>query len=149
MSSIKSATKRVYDQIDTPFKELFGLNFCEAETKLTKLQLEAKKSTTDRKRSRREMTRANKQELQKIFVETEADAVLSVRQSLSQRGKKRKIQYFEDKEEAEVRAKKRKEMEHEGLLKKKRHSPETRKVDFDRDGLLQEVLDMADGEEVC
>ena len=71
-----------------------------------------------------------------------------MRQPLSQRARKRKIQYFEDREAAGVRAKRRKEMEKAGMRKKKRHSPQPDQVQFDKVGLLTEVQSMKDGDKV-
>ena len=148
VSAIKTATKTVYQQINKPFKELFGVNFNEAQTKVSQLHL-YQVSPTDRKRMRRETVRKDKMAVQSMMGETEAVAVLTVRESLSQRGKKRKMQYFESREEAEIRAKKRKEMEESGSRKKKTHSPDPGKLHFDKEGLLHEVQNMKDGEKVC
>ena len=94
------------------------MDFGQAETKLPELQLQRKQSENQRKEQKRSLQRSDKNSMEQMLANTEADAVLSTRESLSQRGKKRKIQYFEDREEAQQRAKKRKEMEESGERKK-------------------------------
>ena len=118
MKAIKDTTRKIYDTINKPFKHLFGMDFGQAETKLPELQLQRKQSENQRKEQKRSLQRSDKNSMEQMLANTEADAVLSTRESLSQRGKKRKIQYFEDREEAEQRAKKRKEMEESGERKK-------------------------------
>ena len=56
--------------------------------------------------------------------------------------------HFESPEEAILLTKKRKALEEVGLRKKKRHSPDPNSVDFDKEGLLQEVNSMKEGEKV-
>ena len=51
-------------------------------------------------------------------------------------------------EEAKIRTNKRKALEEADLRRKKRHSPGPSSLDFDKDGLLQEVNLMKKGEKV-
>ena len=118
------------------------MDLSQAETKLPELQLQRKQSENQRKEQKRSLQRSDKNSMEQMLANTEADAVLSTRESLSQRGKKRKIQYFEDREEAQQRAKKRKEMEESGERKKKRHSPDPSTLNFDKEGLLETVRQM-------
>lgn len=60
----------------------------------------------------------------------------------------RKSLYFESHEEAKSRTMKRKALEEAGLRKVKRHSPDPSSLDFDKDGLLQEVNAMKEGDKV-
>jgi len=74
--------------------------------------------------------------------------MLGTRQSFRQRDLKRKSLYFESAEEARIRSTKRKAVKEAGLRKKKRHSPDPVSVTFDKEGLLQEVNSMKEGEKV-
>ena len=74
--------------------------------------------------------------------------ILASRQSFNQRDFQRKATYFESVESAQARTRKRKAREAAGAIKKKRHSPDPATVDFDRDGLLWEVNEMAEGDMV-
>lgn len=67
--------------------------------------------------------------------------MLSTRQTYSQRQEQRLSLFFESPEE-------RKRQEEEGQRKKKRHSPRPDDLDFDKDGLLEKVNAMRDGEKV-
>ena len=55
---------------------------------------------------------------------------------------------IESEEEAKIRTNKRKALEEADLRRKKRHSPGPSSLDFDKDGLLQEVNLMKKGEKV-
>ena len=74
--------------------------------------------------------------------------MLGTRQSFKQRDLQRKSLYFESHEKAKIRTTKRKALEEAGLLKEKRHSPDPSSLDFDKDGLLQDVNAMREGEKV-
>ena len=70
--------------------------------------------------------------------------------NLSARGTNQQQQalFFEKREDAVKRTTKRKFEEEEGLQVPKRHSPEPTSVVFDKEGLLEEVNNMKDGEKV-
>lgn len=70
------------------------------------------------------------------------------RKAYKQRELQRKSLYFESFHEASVRTLKRKALKEAGLRKKKRHSPDPASTDFDKEGLLQEVNSMKEGEKV-
>ena len=74
--------------------------------------------------------------------------MLSTRQTYSQRQEQRLSLFIESPEDTEQRASKRKRQEDEGQCKKKRHSPRPEDLDFDKDGLLEKVNAMRDGERV-
>ena len=97
---------------------------------------------------RRRIRREDKKLMTKMLVDTEAEAVLSTRQSLNQRNKRRKLQFFEDKDEAEKRSKLREELEKSGLRVPKKHSPDPNPMEFDKEGLAAEVTAMSDGDTV-
>ena len=73
--------------------------------------------------------------------------MLSTKQTYSQWQEQQLSLFFESPEEAEQRANKRRRQE-EGQWKKKGHSPQPEDLDFDKDGLLEKVNAMRDGEKV-
>ena len=146
--ALVDTTAAVYNTINKPFKELYGVDFSEAQTQVPGLNLQTKLSKQEKRKSTNDIRRQDRDKLTELLAETEADAVLSTRQSLSQRDKKRKIQFFESRDEAEGRAAKRKQMESSGDRTKKRHSPQPATIDFDKEGLLAEVRNMHDGDQV-
>ena len=74
--------------------------------------------------------------------------MLGTRQAYKQRDLQRKSLYFESTHEASIRTLKRKALEEAGLRKKKPHSPDPASIDFDKEGLLQEVNSRKEGEKV-
>ena len=66
----------------------------------------------------------------------------------SQRAKQRTTLYFETLEEAAARVGKRKRQEDPRVRKKKRHSPPSHQVNFDKENLLKEVTNMKEGHKV-
>lgn len=146
--ALVEATKEIYNNINKPFQETFGVNFSQAQTNVTELKLQVKKSKSQKKKERRDIRREDKLKVGKMMADTEAEAVLSTRQSLSQRNKKRKLQFFESKDEAEQRTKLRKELEESGERIRKKLSPDPESLLFDRQGVLKEVTEMAEGDTV-
>ena len=74
--------------------------------------------------------------------------MLGTRQSFKQRDLQRKSLYFESHEKAKIRTTNTRALEEAGLRKEKRHSPDPSSLDFDKDGLLQDVNAMREGEKV-
>lgn len=146
--AMAETTNTAYDNVNKSFQELYGIEYSEAQTKIPRLCLQKKTSRSQNKKNTRDIRRADKKLIEKMLADTEAESVLATRQSLSQRNKKRKMQFFESRDEAELRAKKRKELEESGQRVPKRHSPDPESVDFNRDGLLEEVRQMKDGDPV-
>ena len=146
--ALVDATAAVYNTINKPFKELYGVDFSEAQTQVPGLNLQRKLSKQDKRKAVYNIRRQDRDRVAKLLADTEADGVLSTRQSLSQRNKKRKIQYFESRDDAEDRAAKRRQMENSGEREKKRHSPQPATINFDKEGLLAEVNKMHDGDQV-
>ena len=72
--------------------------------------------------------------------------MLTTRQPYMQRQEQHLALFFETPEDAEDRSAKRKGLEDHGVLKRKRHSPKPEDLQFDKDGLLQEVKTMKDGD---
>ena len=74
--------------------------------------------------------------------------MLGTWQTYSQRQEQRLALFFETPEEADNRATKRKSLEDHDLRKRKQHSPKPEDLQFDKEGLLQEVNEMKDGDRV-
>lgn len=100
------------------------------------------------KKEKRKKSRVDKSSIQEKWSEKDCDTMLATRQTYSQRQEQRLSLFFESPEEAQQRANKRKRQEEEGQRKKKRHSPSPEDLDFDKDGLLEKVNTMRDGERV-
>ena len=66
----------------------------------------------------------------------------------SQRAKQRTTLHFETLEEAAARVGKQKRQEDPRVRKKKRHSPPSHQVNFDKENLLKEVTNMKEGHKV-
>ena len=107
-----------------------------------------KKFRADLKREKRNKSRADKRHIQEQWATMDCDTMLGTRQTYSQLQQQRLLLSFETKEDAENRATKRSLLEEQGLQKKNRHSPKPDHLDFDKDGLLEEVNAMKDGERV-
>ena len=145
--AIKTAIKHIYSKVNDHFEKIFKVSFAEAQTKVKELQLQ-KKDTIGKKRQRRERAHQEKNKIQDEWSRRDCDAMLATWQSFTQRSKQRKSLHFESSIDASIRAQKRKSQEGLGERKRKRHSPPTSSVLFDRDSLLQEVRNMKDGEKV-
>jgi len=101
-----------------------------------------------RKRKGEKKSTVDKSCIQEKWSEKDCDTILSTRQTYSQRQEQRLSLFFESPEDAGPRANKRKRQEEEGQRKKKRHSPQPEDLDFGKDGLLEKVNAMRDGEKV-
>ena len=101
-----------------------------------------------KQKEKRESARQFKKSTEEQWEKVDCDTMLGTRQSFKQRDLQRKSLYFESEEEAKIRTNKRKALEEAGLRRKKRHSPDPSSLDFDKDGLLQEVNSMKQGEKV-
>ena len=106
-----------------------------------------KKGKSQVRRERRQKLRNEKKKIEQ-WVKRDCDTMLATRQTYSQRQKQRLALSFETPQEAENRAKKRKQQEADGLRKKKWHSPRPEDLEFDKDGLLEEVKNMKEGDKV-
>ena len=124
------------------------MTFAKAQTTVSELGLEDKKSHAEKKKKRRKKSTVDKSCIQEKWSEKDCDTMLSTRQTYSQRQEQRLSLFFESPEDAEQRANKRKRQEEEGQRKKKRHSPRPDDLDFDKDGLLEKVNAMRDGDKV-
>ena len=148
LKAIKKAANKIYEEINGPFKELFGMSFAKAQTKTPELYLQEKKSHAELKKERREKLRIEKKQIEEQWSKRDCDTMLGTRQTYNQRQEQRLALFFETPEEAENRAAKRKSSEDDGLRKRKRHSPKPEDLEFDKDGILQEVNRMKDGDRV-
>ena len=146
--AIKTATSQIYEKLNAPFKNTFGVTFAKAQTNVSELGLQEKKSHAEMKKEKRKKSIVNKSCIQAKWSEKDCDTMLATRQTYSQRQEQRLSLFFESPEDAEQRANKRKRQEEEGQCKKKRHSPRPEDIDFDKDGLLEKVNTMRDGERV-
>ena len=146
--ALKAATKEVYDRINVPFEKTFGVTFAVAQTSVTELNVQVKKSRAELRREKRDKSRADKIHIQEQWAQKACDTKLGTRQTYSQWSEQRMSLSFESPEEAQNRSNKRALLEEQGQRKKKRHSPRPQDLDFDKDGLLQEVNAMKDGERV-
>ena len=57
LKAITKAAHKIYNEINRPFKELFGMSFAKAQTKTPELGLQEKKSTAQLKKERQEKLR--------------------------------------------------------------------------------------------
>lgn len=146
--ALKAATKEVYEKINTSFEKTFGVTFAVAQTSVPELNVQVKKSRAELKREKRNKSRVDKKHIQEQWATMDCDTMLATRQTYSQRQQQRLLLSFETREDAENRANKRALLEEQGQRKKKRHSPKPDSLDFDKDGLLEEVNAMKDGERV-
>lgn len=148
LKAIKKAAPKIYEEINEPFKELFGISFAKAQTKTPELSLQERKSTAQLKKERREKLRLEKKQIEDEWSKRDCDTMLATRQTYKQRQEQRLAIFFETPDEAENRAAKRKNLEEQGVCKRKRHCPNPDDLTFDKDGLLQEVNKMKDGDKV-
>ena len=148
ISAIKSTATEIYNKINEPFKELFNINFNEAMAKVPQLNTEIKKSVAEKKKTRRNQARLQKKVVEEQWQTMDVISFLGTRQSLSQRNKLRTALSMETREDAVKRSQKRKAQEDAGERKPKRHSPDPRCTEFDKDGLLEKVKSMKKGDKV-
>ena len=146
--SIKTAVKHTYSKVNGHFEKLFKVSFAEAQTKVKEHQLQKEKDAIGKKQQRHERARQEKNKIQDEWSKRDCDAMLATRQSFTQRSKQRKSLNFESSTDASTRAQKHKNQEALGKRKRKRRSPPTSSVLFDKESLLQEVRNMKNGEKV-
>ena len=146
--SLQSAATLLYRSIEKPFSEIFNTSFRDALLEVKELQLQLKPSKSECKKAIRLSRRKEKKNIEMQWASNDLDVMLGTRQSFSQWERERKAMFFESKEEAVQRVEKRKRDELEGLVKKKRHSPDPSKVHFDKSGLLNEVKNLKEGDQV-
>lgn len=106
--AIKTAAKHIYSKLNGHFQKIFDISFAEAQTKVSELELQQKKSKIQKKRERRQRARQEKHKVQQEWSKRDADTMLGTRQSYSQREKQRSTLYFETADEAAIRIAKRK-----------------------------------------
>ena len=149
----KSAAKDTlvdwYNKCNDAFKEVYDMNIADGLTKLPHLNITHKKSASELKRVRRQNNMKQKSTIEQHWESMDADTLLGTRQSFSQRDQQRKALFFESPKEATKRSRKRKAQEEAGERVPKRHSPDPLAVDFDKEGLLEEVNNKEDGQMVC
>ena len=147
-ATVRNTAKEIYLKINQPFKELYNVDLAGALTKISEIGITRTKTKRQKQKERRETLRHVKNKTEEQWSKVDCDTMLGTRQSFQQRDLQRKSLYFESTEEAKVRTMKRKALEEAGIRKKKRHSPDPTLVPFDKDGLLQEVNSIKEGEKV-
>ena len=146
--SWKEAAKATYAATNKVYKDTFKVDLVNTLVNLPELQLKQKKSRCEAKNNRRAKAKAFKTAIEKQWNEVDYDTMLCSRQSFSQRDLQRKALSMESFESAVIRTKKRKALVEVGTRKRKRHSPDPAIIDFDKEGLRQEVNEMAEGDMV-
>ena len=146
--AIKEVVKHIYSKIDAPFQKVFKVSFAEAQTKVAELDLQTKKSRTERNANadRGHVRRSKKfRRNGRNVMQTRC-----LRQgSPSVRGQKNEARcIIESFKEVAARVEKRKRMEDLGQRKRKRHYPQPNQIEFDKENLLKEVKNMKDNEKV-
>ena len=141
--------KILYDKINAPFRQIHNIDFSKALAKVDGINLQNKMQKHAKRKGRRENYRKIKAKLEARWKENDADSFLQSRISYNKRQKQRMTQYFETKDQALERTKKRKNKEQNGVVKKKRHSPKPDNIEFNRDALLSEVKCLKEGDKVC
>ena len=81
--AITSAAKHIYLKINGHFQKTFNVSFAEAQTKVSELELQQKKSKIQKKRERRQRARQEKNKVLEEWSKRDADTMLSTRQSAS------------------------------------------------------------------
>lgn len=147
-TTLQETAKNIYFKINEPFKQLFHTDLAKALTKVPEIGLTQSKTKAQKQKERRDDARCFKNKIEEQWSKVDCDTMLGTRQSFKQRDFQRKSLYFESTEEAKIRSQKRKALEDVGLRKKKRHSPDPNSIDFDKEGLLQEVNSIQEGEKV-
>ena len=81
LKAITKAAHKIYNEINQPFKELFGMSFAKAQTKTPELGLQEKKSTAQLKKQRREKLRQEKELIEGEWSKRDCDTMLATRQT--------------------------------------------------------------------
>ena len=147
-ATLQETAKNIYLKINEPFKDLFDTDLAEALTKIPEIDLAYAKTKNQKKKERKDNARCFKNKIEGQWSKVDCDTLLATRQSFKQREFQRKSLYFESTEEGKQRTQKRKALEDARLRKKKRYSPDPNLVDFEKEGLLQEVNTTKEGEKV-
>ncbi|XP_057298774.1 uncharacterized protein LOC130629539 [Hydractinia symbiolongicarpus] len=154
ISYMKGAAEFVFDSVNDKWDKIFDTPFTKILTKGKSANVAEVKTNCEKKRElRQKNTKIKKCLEKKCFGQGKVmDTILGIRQSKSTYKKSRSIQYLENKEKAVERMIGRKQslqsQTDDTPMKKKRHSPDTNKINFDRNALLEEVKHMEDGSKV-
>ena len=89
LKAITKAAHKIYNEINRPFKERFGMSFAKAQTKTPELGLQEKKSTAQLKKERREKLRQEKKLIEGEWSKRDCDTMLATRQTYKQRQEQR------------------------------------------------------------
>ena len=69
IKALKSATKEVYDKLNTTFDKIFGVSFAIAQTSVPELNAQVKKSLAELTKEKRNQSRACKQHIEQQWTE--------------------------------------------------------------------------------
>ena len=148
-AAAKQTVSNIFNKVQQPFREIFNVNLTDVIASVPSLGLQKKPRPVDMKKKRRQTNTTHKKSIEEQWAAVDTLSFLGTRQSFSQRDKQRKTLSFESFQVASQRAVKRKCQEAAGERASKRHSPDPANVDFDKQGLLDKVNSMSDGDQVC
>ena len=147
-STVQDVAKNIYLKINELFKNIYNIDLAEALTKVPEVEITKSKTKAQKQKEITVRARQFKIVTEEQRLKVDCDAMLGTCQSYKQRDLERKSLYFESPEEAKTWTNKRKALEEIGLRKAKRHSPDPNSVDFDKEGQIQEIKSMKEGEKV-
>ena len=147
-TAIIQAAETCLEALEPKFQKIFQMKFVEALSKSKKTGLQKKFSKSECKSINRKQKRQEKQHMSSLLKENEALTFLANRKSFKQYDSERKTLFFEPKEVAQKRVEKRHMQEDLGIVKKKRHSPDHNSLEFDKAGMINEINNKKEGEEV-
>ena len=101
LKAIKQAATKIYEDINGPFQELFGMSFAKVQTKTPGLCLQEKKSQAELQKQRREKLRAEKKQMEEHWSNRDCETMLATKQTYIQRQEQRLALFFETSEDAE------------------------------------------------
>ena len=145
--AIKTAAKHIYSKVNGHFQKIFEISFAEAQTKVSKLELQQKKAkfkrsaNVDSEHAKRS-TRCKRNGPNEMLIRCWEQGSLTVS------GKNKGALCTLRPQMKQLRVAKRKRQEDLGVRKKKRHSPQPNQLDFDKENLLKGVQNMKEGDKV-
>ncbi|KAI8481571.1 hypothetical protein Bbelb_406710 [Branchiostoma belcheri] len=146
--SATDSAGQLYRSINDKFEATHNISFGKALTKVPEANVQVKKTRAQKQKEKRDTLRRCVRSTEEKWAKTDVANFLSTRENFCKRQQRRMAQYYETREEAQTRAKARKAKEKAGLKKPKRHSPNWRNLEFDREGLLTHVKSLASGSKI-
>ena len=139
VKEIRRETEAVFDHISNKFESKYSISFAEAIHKSPEINLCRKENRAEKKKAARKQARQHKRKVEEQWQKSDVDVFLGCRQSYSQRQELRMATFYESPKAAYERSLKRKNLEEQGARKNKRHARRWQDIDFDKEGLLQEI----------